>query len=94
MSYNPWGCKRVRHDLATKQQQEDKNHPINVQEIPDKHSLDRFFFFFFEQKEVENISISLPRLLERKNEGNIKKPRSFEANVKESFETGDLKHAC
>lgn len=55
-----------------------------------------FFFFFFEQKEVENISISLPRLLERKNEGNIKKPRSFEANVKESFETGDLKvkHAC
>lgn len=68
-----------------------------MQEIPDKHSLDRFlFFFFFEQKEVENINISLPRLLERKNEGNIKKPRNFEANVKESFETGDLKvkHAC
>ena len=47
MSYNPWGCKRVGHDLATKQQEDDKNHPINVQEILDKHYLDRFFFFFF-----------------------------------------------
>ena len=69
VGYSPWGCKRVGHDSATKQQQ-DKNHPINVQE----NSGQTFFgqiFYFFEQKEVENIKISLPRLLERKNEGNI-----------------------
>ena len=37
--YSPWGCQRVRHNLATKQQTKNNNQLVNCHYLPPKLQL-------------------------------------------------------
>ena len=57
VSYSPWGCKRVRHDLATKQQRCLKDMESGVKRIVQIHTVS------IEQKSLDLYPFSLHHLV-------------------------------